>query len=150
MCVLPYEEAESRPRPLSSPPWAGPNILSHHATVLLVDDLGRAFDYYTGKLGFEGHKWELNPEHYAYVARGETYVHLACFCGVGARPNHEAVPPDMFDLYIYVDDLDALHQEFVERGAEILNPPVETEYGLREIRVRDADGYVLAFGKLPE
>jgi hypothetical protein len=32
----------------------------------------------------------------------------------------------------------------------VLNAPVQTEYGLREIRVRDPDGYVLAFGKLPE
>jgi catechol 2,3-dioxygenase-like lactoylglutathione lyase family enzyme len=134
---------------LSSPPWEGPNILKHHATVLLVGDIDRAFQHYTEKLGFEGWKWELNPEHYAYVSRGDTYVHLACFRGVAPRPNREVVPPDMFDLYVYVDDVEALHQEFVERGADILNAPVDTEYGLREIRVRDADGYVLAFGKLP-
>jgi catechol 2,3-dioxygenase-like lactoylglutathione lyase family enzyme len=125
------------------------NVQSH-ATVLLVDDIGRAFDYYTEKLGFDGHKWELNPQHYAYVSRGDTYVHLACFGDIGPRPNSEVVPPDMFDLYIYVDDVEALHEELVERGAEILNAPVDTEYGLREIRVRDADGYVLAFGKIPE
>jgi uncharacterized glyoxalase superfamily protein PhnB len=46
--------------------------------------------------------------------------------------------------------VEALHAEFLERGAEILNAPVDTEYGLREIRVRDSEGYVLAFGKLPE
>jgi uncharacterized glyoxalase superfamily protein PhnB len=56
----------------------------------------------------------------------------------------------MFDLYIYVDDVEVLHAEFVERGADILSPPVDTEYGLREIRVRDPEGYVLAFGKVPE
>jgi uncharacterized glyoxalase superfamily protein PhnB len=49
-----------------------------------------------------------------------------------------------------VDDIDALHEELAGRGAEIMNAPVNTEYGLREIRVRDPDGYVLAFGKLPE
>jgi catechol 2,3-dioxygenase-like lactoylglutathione lyase family enzyme len=125
-------------------------MVEHHATVLLVGDLARAFDYYTEKLGFEGHKWELNPRHYAYVSRGETYVHLACFGDVAARPNSDVVPPDMFDLYIYVDDVDALHDELRGRGADILNAPVQTEYGLREIRVRDPDGYVLAFGKVPE
>jgi catechol 2,3-dioxygenase-like lactoylglutathione lyase family enzyme len=124
-------------------------VIREHATVLLVDDLARAFDYYTERLGFEGRKWELNPTHYAYVDRGGTYVHLACFGGVGPRPNSEVVSPDMFDLYIYVDDVEGLHEELVERGADIVNAPVDTEYGLREIRVRDADGYILAFGKLP-
>ena len=46
--------------------------------------------------------------------------------------------------------MEALHTELVERGAEILNAPVDTEYGLREIRVRDPEGYILAFGKIPE
>jgi uncharacterized glyoxalase superfamily protein PhnB len=55
----------------------------------------------------------------------------------------------MFDLYIYVDDVDELHEELAGRGADILNPPVKTEYGLREIRVRDPHGYILAFGKSP-
>ena len=124
------------------------NVQSH-ATVLLVDDVAQAFDYYTGKLGFEGHKWERNPEHYAYVERGGCYVHLACFHGVAPRPNSEVVPPDMFDLYIYVDDVEALHEELAERGADILFAPLDTEYGLREIRVRDPFGYILAFGKIP-
>ena len=124
--------------------------LKSHATVLLVEDVGRAFDYYTEKLGFDGHKWEANPTHYAYVSRGDTYIHLACFGGVGPRPNSEVVPPDMFDLYIYVDDVEGLHAELLERGADILHAPVDTEYGMRDFRVRDADGYVLAFGKVPE
>ena len=124
--------------------------LKSHATVLLVGDVGRALDYYTEKLGFDGHKWDLNPRHYAYVSRGDTYVHLACFSGVAPRPNSEVVPPDMFDLYIYVDDVEALHAELLERGADILHTPVDTEYGMRDFRVRDADGYVLAFGKVPE
>jgi uncharacterized glyoxalase superfamily protein PhnB len=56
----------------------------------------------------------------------------------------------MCDLYVYVDDVDALHEELVERGAEILHAPVDTEYGMRDFRVRDPHGYILAFGKVPE
>jgi hypothetical protein len=40
-----------------------------------------------------------------------------------------------------------LNTELVERGAELLHGPVEQGYGLREIRVRDPHGYVLAFGQ---
>ena len=52
----------------------------------------------------------------------------------------------MFDLYVYVEDVEELHEELAERGAEILGGPVNTEYGMREFRVRDPEGYILAFG----
>jgi uncharacterized glyoxalase superfamily protein PhnB len=55
--------------------------------------------------------------------------------------------PDMFDVYVYVD-VEALHEELVERGAELLHGPTDQAYGLREIRVRDPHAYILAFGKL--
>jgi catechol 2,3-dioxygenase-like lactoylglutathione lyase family enzyme len=125
-------------------------VIESHATVLIVDDVAAALDYYRDRLGFEGHAWEVNPTHYGYASRGGCHVHF-CHAGVAPpKPNHVAFPPDMFDLYVYVDDVDALHEELAGRGAEILNVPVNTEYGLREIRVRDPHGYILAFGKLPE
>ena len=125
-------------------------MIESHATVLIVDDVAEALDYYRDKLGFEGHAWEINPTHYGYAEREGCYVHFCHADGARPKPNHVAFPPDMFDLYVYVDDVDVLHEELAGRGAEILNPPVNTEYGLREIRVRDPHGYVLAFGKLPE
>ena len=121
-----------------------------HATVLLVDDVAEQLDYYRDKLGFDGHAWELNPQHYGYASRGGCHVHFCCADHARPKPNHVAFPPDMFDLYVYVDDVDGLHEELVARGAEILNDPVDTEYGMRDFRVRDPAGYVLAFGKVPE
>jgi uncharacterized glyoxalase superfamily protein PhnB len=56
----------------------------------------------------------------------------------------------MFDVYLYVDDVDAIYTEFRELGADLVHGPVDQGYGLREIRVRDPNGYVLAFGKLSE
>jgi uncharacterized glyoxalase superfamily protein PhnB len=46
-----------------------------------------------------------------------------------------------------VDDIEALHEEFLGRGANLLHGPVDQAYGLRELRVRDPDGYILAFGQ---
>ena len=117
--------------------------LEAHATVLLVDDIGRAADYYRDRLGFEVTFYEQNPRHYAYASRDHVHVHFACVKGVGPRPNH----PDMFDLYIYVDDVEELYRELVERGADVLHEPADRDYGLREIRVLDPHGYVLAFGQ---
>jgi catechol 2,3-dioxygenase-like lactoylglutathione lyase family enzyme len=122
--------------------------LTGHANVLLVEDVQRALDYYRDRLGFDVEHYDANPEHYGYARRDACAVHFACFSGAGARPNSESVPPDMFDVYVYVDDVEALHEELVGRGADLVHGPVEQGYGLREIRVRDPDGYVLAFGRL--
>jgi uncharacterized glyoxalase superfamily protein PhnB len=121
-----------------------------HATVLLVEDVRRAGEYYNQKLGFEVTYFDQNPDHYAYASREHCHVHFACFADAPRLPNSEAVPPDMFDVYVYVNDVGALHDDLVERGAEIVQPPTDQGYGLREIRVRDPDGYILAFGKLLE
>jgi catechol 2,3-dioxygenase-like lactoylglutathione lyase family enzyme len=123
-------------------------VLTAHATVLLVDDVQVAGDYYRDTLGFEVTYFDKNPRHYAYANRGEVWLHFACFAGVGPEPNSVAVPPDMFDIYVYVDDVDALHAELLGRGAEIMGVVTETGYGCREFRVRDPHGYILAFGKV--
>jgi uncharacterized glyoxalase superfamily protein PhnB len=52
----------------------------------------------------------------------------------------------MFDVYVYVDDVDGLHAELVERGADIIVPPTTQGYGMYEIRVRDPFGYVFGIG----
>ena len=122
--------------------------LESQASVLLVEDVVVAAEYYHDKLGFEFSYFAENPRHYAYVNRDDVWIHFACFHGARPRPNSEVVPPDMFDVYIYVDDVDALHEELVERGADLLHGPADQAYGCREIRARDPHGYILAFGKL--
>jgi catechol 2,3-dioxygenase-like lactoylglutathione lyase family enzyme len=89
----------------------------------------------------------LNPEHYGYASREGCHLHFARFDGARARPNHEEAPPDMFDVYLWVEDVEALHEELTGRGAQLLHGPVEQAYGFRELRVRDPDGYILAFGQ---
>jgi uncharacterized glyoxalase superfamily protein PhnB len=119
------------------------------ATVLLVEDVGRAADYYRDRLGFQVDAYDKLPEHYAYVRRDNCRIHLAYFEHAPRRlPNWELAPPDMFDVYVYVTDVDALHAELRERGADVILAPTVQGYGCYEIRVRDADGYVLAFGRV--
>ncbi len=122
--------------------------LESHATVLLVPDVHQAGDYYRDRLGFDVTYYDQLPDHYAYAARDGVYLHFACFHGAVPRPNSNAAPPDMFDVYIYVDDVEAVHEELVDRGADVMQEPADQGYGLREIRVRDPNGYILAFGKV--
>ena len=113
-----------------------------------MEDVRLSADYYRDKLGFEVTYFEANPRHYAYASRDDVHVHFACFRDARPRPNAAAAPPDMFDIYVYVEDVEALRDEFAQRGATLLNEPTDQAYGLREFRVRDPDGYILAFGKL--
>jgi catechol 2,3-dioxygenase-like lactoylglutathione lyase family enzyme len=121
--------------------------LTGHATVLLVEDVRRAIDYYRDALGFDVAQYDRLPDHYGYASRDGCHVHFARFEGAPPRPNADVVPPDMFDAYFWVDDVDSLTEELAARGAELLHGPVDQGYGLREIRVRDPHGYVLAFGQ---
>jgi catechol 2,3-dioxygenase-like lactoylglutathione lyase family enzyme len=122
-------------------------MLTGHATVLLVESVARAADYYRDRLGFDVERFEQNPDHYASAERDGCHVHLAHFDGVAARANSDVVPPDMFDAYFWPDDVDALHAELTDRGATIIHGPIDQAYGLREFRVQDPDGHILAFGK---
>jgi catechol 2,3-dioxygenase-like lactoylglutathione lyase family enzyme len=122
-------------------------MLTGHATVLLVASVTRATDYYRDQLGFDVERYDEGPDLYGSAARDGCHVHFAHYHGVAPRPNHQVVPPDMFDAYFWPDDVDALHTELKDRGATIIQPPTDQPYGLREFRVQDPDGHILAFGK---
>jgi catechol 2,3-dioxygenase-like lactoylglutathione lyase family enzyme len=122
-------------------------VLTGLAPVLLVADVDATAEYYRDRLGFEVSFYERIPEHYAYAERDGCHVHFARFHGVAPRPNVEVVPPDMFDVYFWVDDVDAFYEELVSRGADVIQVPTDQGYGLRDIRVRDPSGYILAFGQ---
>jgi uncharacterized glyoxalase superfamily protein PhnB len=45
------------------------------------------------------------------------------------------------------DDVDALHAEFVRRGAIIQQPPVDRPWGMREMAVATPDGHRMMIGQ---
>jgi uncharacterized glyoxalase superfamily protein PhnB len=122
-------------------------MLTGHATVLLVGNVQRAADYYRDRLGFTVSTYEADPALYGSAERDNCHVRFAHYDGAGGRRNSDVVPPDMFDAYFWPDDdVDALHAELEGRGATIIQPPTDQPYGLREFRVQDPDGHILAFG----
>jgi catechol 2,3-dioxygenase-like lactoylglutathione lyase family enzyme len=118
--------------------------LTGHATVFLVEDVRRATEYYRDALGFEVDLYD--PDHYGYARRDGSHVHFARFGGVTARPNSEVVPGHVRRLLLGRRPRGSVCGA-VERGAELVHGPVDQDYGLRELRVRDPDGYILAFGQ---
>jgi catechol 2,3-dioxygenase-like lactoylglutathione lyase family enzyme len=117
------------------------------APVLLAPDVQEALDYYRDVLGFDVEPYAGEPTAYGYAGRDGNYIHIAH--ADHTRPNSDLVT-DLFDVYVYVDDLEAVHRELVERGAQLIHGPTDREYGIREIRVRELNGYVLGIGQAME
>ena len=56
-----------------------------------------------------------------------------------------------FQLTIWVDDADAVGAELAERGVELLNGPMDREWGMRTASFTDPDGHIWEIAqKLPE
>ena len=53
-----------------------------------------------------------------------------------------------WDAYLYVPDPDALAAEFSLRNVEFFQPLKNDDDGLRGFEVKDADGYLLFFGRI--
>jgi catechol 2,3-dioxygenase-like lactoylglutathione lyase family enzyme len=123
-----------------------PPKMNSIAPTFLVADVVRAAEYYRDKLGFELAEYFGDPPEFTIVRRGEARVALRRSeresGGSNRRYLHDAI-----DAYVWADGVEDLHREFVEKGAEVILAPTTRVYGLREIEVRDLDGYVLSFGE---
>jgi catechol 2,3-dioxygenase-like lactoylglutathione lyase family enzyme len=99
--------------------------------ILNVKSLQASMDYYVQKLGFEK-KWDWgDPPDFGCVRRGKVEIFL-CEGGQGQ--------PGMW-MSIFMDDVDALYEEYKESGATILNPPTNYPWQTREMLVEDLDGH---------
>jgi hypothetical protein len=54
----------------------------------------------------------------------------------------------LWDMYFWVDYIDALFKEFVERGAKIDYGLCDQPYGCREFGTQDIDGHDIGFGQI--
>ena len=122
-----------------------PAGLIRSSPVLMVRDVKAAAEAYAEKLGFEVLGYWGEPAGFSIVRRGPVTLMLATpWTGDAFRPNAAFGRPD---AYIYCEDVDALHAELVQRGAEVICAPEDQPHGCREITVRDLDGHEIIFGQ---
>lgn len=109
--------------------------------VIAVPDLERSAAYYRDVLGFEVH--EIGDPGWRFLRRDR------CIIMAGECPDAIA-PLELGDhsyfAYLEVDDVDRIHQEFRAKGADILAPPRDEPWGMREFGVRTVDGHRIRFG----
>jgi len=107
------------------------------AAVLRVKDMQVSLAYYRDRLGFTvSFTWD-DPPHYACLCLGHADLHL----------NAYEPPASSSIVCIFCKGIDALHGDFLERGAHVARPPADEPYGMREFEVIDPDGHRLVFGQ---
>jgi catechol 2,3-dioxygenase-like lactoylglutathione lyase family enzyme len=113
-----------------------------HHTILAVDDIDAAVEFYTKKLGFWlAFEWGT-PVTMAGVNLGQ---HAQIFLELGTSN------PKGCSMYFVVGDADALYDFQRANGVEMVCAPDDRNYGLRDYGAKDLYGYRLNFGhRLPE
>jgi len=120
----------------ANPKERGTNRFEHAVPILDVRNVPASIAYYVDKLGFEK-KWDWgNPPGFGCVGRDQIEIFL-CQDGQGS--------PGTW-MSIFVQDIDALYQDYKQRGAIIREPPTDYPWGVREMNVEDLDGHRLRIG----
>ena len=118
--------------------------------ILLVDDVDRGIRFYRDVLGgkLSAVYPELPPHAWASLEFDRVELMLWEKGAVQKEYPDQAISdnPASTIVYIYVDDVDALHQR-IRESAEVLMEPVDQFYGIREFTIRDPFGFILTFAQ---
>jgi catechol 2,3-dioxygenase-like lactoylglutathione lyase family enzyme len=117
----------------------------------IVRHVPSSLAFYRDRLGFEITFQGPTPDDifFGIVRRGGAQILLKAV-GVEPQPNPTRDIKQgiaRWDAFVGVPDPDALAAEFASRNVEFVEPLEDTDDGLRGFALKDADGYVLFFGR---
>jgi len=117
----------------------------------IVGDVPTSLAFYRDRLGFDVTFEGPEPDDifFGIVNRGRAQILLKAV-GVPPLPNYTRDVKQgiaRWDAFVIVPDPDALAEEFASRDVEFFEPLKDTDDGLRGFEVKDADGYLLYFGR---
>jgi catechol 2,3-dioxygenase-like lactoylglutathione lyase family enzyme len=114
----------------------------------IVRSVPAALAFYRDRLGFEiTFQGPVDDDiFFGIVQRGRAMI-MFKDVGVDPLPNYQREPGARWDAYFYVPDPDALAAEFAARSVEFAQPLANNHDDLRGFEIKDADGYVLYFGR---
>ena len=121
--------------------------IANISAFFIVADVTAALSFYRDRLDFEVTFQEPAHDPFFAIVKRDGAMIMIKSVGVEALPNCERQPQARWDAYLYVPDPDALAAEFSSRGVGFSVPLENTHDGLRGFELRDADGYVLFFGR---
>lgn len=120
------------------------------APLIAVFDMPKAVAFYRDILGFEivAQSGSGDDFDWGLLRCGAAEIMLSIAYDRGERP---AVPDDRriaahedAALFFSCRDLDGLYTHLSEKGVA-LEPPRVTPYGMRQLRLKDPDGYLICF-----
>jgi catechol 2,3-dioxygenase-like lactoylglutathione lyase family enzyme len=119
------------------------------APVLIVKDVIKSAHYFRDKLGFTQVELYGDPHNFCMTSRDAYTVMLAQVDNPEAAivPNWKIVEK-MWNIYFWVDDVEAIYAEFQASGALIDYTLHTKPYGVREFGVQDLDDHDIAFGQI--
>ena len=125
--------------------------ISGIAPFFIVKNVPAALSFYRDRLGFDITFQGPSEDDifFGIVQRGAAMI-IFKDIGVDPMPNYTRDIKQgiaRWDAYIHVPDPDALAAEFSSRSVEFFRPVQDTEDGLRGFELKDADGYMLFFGR---
>ena len=117
----------------------------------IVRNVPSALAFYHDRLGFDITFQGPEPDEifFGIVRRGGAQI-LLKDVGVAPVPNYTRDVKQgiaRWDAFVAVSDPDALAAEFASRNVPFSEPLKDTDDGLRGFELKDADGYVLFFGR---
>ena len=120
----------------------------HIAPYFIVDDVEKTANYYRDVLGFQYNRIWGEPPCFCMVMRSGIVIMLKQVPDKGQmRPNHMTnVEDENWDSYIWIDDADALYDEFQKKGVKITRAICDQPYFCRDFEIEDCNGYRLCFG----
>jgi predicted enzyme related to lactoylglutathione lyase len=116
-------------------------IIAHHH-VLAVPDAQRTAEFFVQQLGFE-----LRPvedDGWRFVSRDGFMVMLGS-CPDAIHPGK--LGDHSYFAYFAVDDVDGYFKEVRAKGAQVLRPPEDKPWGMREFALRTPDGHRITVGQ---
>lgn len=115
----------------------------------IVESLQTSIAFYEDKLGFEVRYIGPPGDHYwAIVGRDKISIMLKEIApDIKPVPNHTRHVWARWDAYICTAEPDKLYKEYGSHGVSFHQPIKDDDDGLRGFEVKDADGYVLFFGR---
>jgi uncharacterized glyoxalase superfamily protein PhnB len=117
------------------------------APILLVADVVKSANYFRDKLGFTYTRFWGEPPDFVILVRDGCRVMLSQVDDPARIVPHWHNVSHMWNIYFWVDDVDAIYAEMQASGAIIDYSLGMKDYGVKEFGVQDLDGHDIAFGQ---
>jgi catechol 2,3-dioxygenase-like lactoylglutathione lyase family enzyme len=124
-----------------------PARLTSSAPVLLVRDVVASANYYRDAVGFTYDRFWGAPPDFVILRRDGLHLMLSQSPAGTPIVPHWKVSRGIWNVYFWVDEVDALFAELKQRGAKIDYELENKPYDVREFGIQDLDGHDIGFGQ---